>query len=89
MREAPPTAEVNAVARLCESETASVLCVLNTGYECAVVATEIDGTVFGVDLGSRVTIRAAQRFLMLGPDGPLSWDDVARLVDTTGDQRRR
>lgn len=73
------------MASLCESETATVLCVLNTGYECAVLAAELDGTVFGVDLGSRVTAREARGFLMLGPDGPLSWDDVARLVDATGD----
>lgn len=85
MRAEPPTAaEVRAVAALDGSHRPQVLC---RHYDhgtswCAVAWVEVDesGTLRGWDDADWAALDGARSYLMLGPDGPLSWARVAELV---------
>lgn len=84
MRAEPPTAaEVRAVAALWSAHAAHVLVtVAGRGQRwCEILQVKVvNETATAVYSDDRKSLDRADGWLMLGPDGPLSWERVAEFV---------
>lgn len=80
-RRDPPTVdEVRALARLWEMCSAPALIRTSRGFSVAHVTWLADGGIAGWCMPDARTIKRAETWLMLGPDGPVAWSQLAAMV---------
>lgn len=77
---APRAEEVRVTSALCGSPTASALVRTPRGMAVAEMTVGPHGNVVGRRASDSRALASAEVYLMLGPDGPLPWARVARML---------